>query len=930
MTDTGIAAAARLGRFELRRKLGQGAQAVVWLAFDPRLEREVAVKVLRANADAAAVNEWLHEARAVSRLAHPHIVPVFEADVHEGRPYLVFEHVGGGTLAERLKREGPMSSRDAAELMLGVLDALAAAHEAGVVHRDLKPSNILLDAAGRARVMDFGIAARIDAQRSAHDGTIVGTPGYISPEAARGEAPAPSMDVYAAGVMLIEMIDGSTLRPRDADAWRAVQRAAAEPLALPGTFAADDALRAVLARAIAHDAAQRHASARDLRDALAAWLEPPEAAAVAAPASGKGALDFLLRRMRHKSDFPALSDAVARIQRVANSDGESLNSLANEILKDVALTNKLLRLVNTASFSHAGGGTISTVSRAVALIGFAGIRNLALSLLLLEHMRDKAHAQQLQQEFLRSLMAGTLAGELAATSRESEEAFIGAMLQNLGRMLTGFYFPEEAAEVRRLSERKGDAAASAQEQQASLRVLGLSYGDLGLGVARNWGLPDALQRVMRRPEGEPPNKPGDRAGERQRWLAAAANDVADVLLDSDPASATARVSDVAQRYAKVLGVDGKHIAAAVDAARSRLASMVQGLALQMPPSSPARRLLGAQPVAAHEPEPDSLTQHALQATLPAPPRAAQAAPAASTPTVERAADMLAAGIADITNTMVNEDFRLNEVLRMILETMYRALGFRRVVFCLRDAKTETLTGRFGLGDDAAQIATAFKVALRVVPGQGADLFSAVCLKGADTLITDATAASIAPRLPGWFRSQVNAPAFLLLPLAMKNAPFALIYADKATAGAIELGEKELSLLRTLRNQAVMAFQSRRAPEARSVITGAIRSTADLARIAQELDEVRVVALGHHPGLHLGVGLHHLGVLLVPHLRHRVEEFLARDHAVLVLVGHLHHQLGPRRGFLGGGGGAQREHRSGHGQRGNQGPGSAHDLHLHRR
>ena len=105
-----------------------------------------------------------------------------------------------------------------------------------------------------------------------------------------------------------------------------------------------------------------------------------------------GTLDFLLRRMRHKSDFPALSDAVARIQRVAASDNESVNSLSREILKDVALTNKLLRLVNTARSSTAGGGSICTVSRAVSLVGFAGIRNMALSLVLLEHMKDKPHA----------------------------------------------------------------------------------------------------------------------------------------------------------------------------------------------------------------------------------------------------------------------------------------------------------------------------------------------------------------------------------------------------------------------------------------------------------------------------------------------------------------------------------------------------------
>jgi eukaryotic-like serine/threonine-protein kinase len=153
-----------------------------------------------------------------------------------------------------------------------------------------------------------------------------------------------------------------------------------------------------------------------------------------------------------------------------------------------------------------------------------------------------------------------------------------------------------------------------------------------------------------------------------------------------------------------------------------------------------------------------------------------------------------------------EDFKLNEVLRMILETMLRALGFRRIIFCLRDPKTETLTGRFGLGDGVEALAPRFKVPLKVAPGVAVDLFAAVCIKGADTLISDATVPQIAARLPLWYRQGVNAPAFLLLPLVLKGAPFALIYADKAQPGAIELGEKELSLLRTLRNQAVMAFK----------------------------------------------------------------------------------------------------------------------------
>lgn len=803
------AAPRRVGRFELRCVLGEGAQASVWLGFDARLEREVAVKLISAGADVDPqhISHWLQEARSVSRLTHPNIVPVFEADVQDGRPYLVFEYVPGRTLAEHLRARGSLPPHEALALMLGVLDALQAAHASGVVHRDLKPSNILVDGGGRARVMDFGIAARLhDGPGSAAQGLIVGTPGYMSPEATKGAAPTPAMDVFAAGLVLTEMLAGRAL-VRERDPYAAMRRIAGEDLQLPPELpsSVDDSLRAVLRRAIARDPAQRYPNAAAFADALRGWMTP-RAGEADATAGNNGTLEFLLRRMRHKSDFPALSDSVARIQRIATSEHESLASLSGEILKDVALTNKLLRLVNTAHFSHAGGGSISTVSRAVALVGFAGIRNMALSLVLLEHMQDKGHANQLKEEFLRALMAGSLAGELCRVAREGEEAFIGAMFQNLGRLLTEYYFPEEARQIRSMAaagapDAGSQAAVVQAETAASISVLGLSFEDLGLGIAKSWGLPDNLQRCMRRPEGEPPARVPDKPGERLRWLTLAANELTDTLLRSE-GDPTARLAGVAERHARGIGLTVREIQAATDSARQRLAQAAQAMNLQVAPGSPARRLLATVVVSppAGAADADTLSPHSLQATVAAF-EATRIDATQPEPPRESAAEVLAAGIADITNSMV-ESFKLNEVLRMILETMFRALGFRRIVFCLRDAKTETLTGRFGLGEGAEGVAAQFRVPLR----GGTDLFAAVCAKGADTLISDATVPNIEARLPAWYRSGVRAPAFLLLPLAIKGAPFALIYADKAKVGGIELGEKELSLLRTLRNQAVMAFR----------------------------------------------------------------------------------------------------------------------------
>ena len=793
----------RVGRFDLIRVLGRGAQAVVWLAHDTRLDREVALKILGSRS--SALGPWLEEARAASRLSHPHIVPVFEADEAKevsGQAYIVFEYVKGPTLAAYLHaRGGALPMREAVGLMTGLLGALRTAHECGIVHRDLKPSNVLMDTDGRARVTDFGIAARIaDPRAGVVDadaaGVICGTPGYISPEAARGASPHPTMDVFAAGVMLAEMLSGQRLL-HEADPQRALQRVQLEDLVLPATLSdgqtIDDALRAVLQRALARDRDARWPTAQALQQALQQWLDgtAPAAAADAQAAAGNATLDFLLQRMRSRSDFPALSDSVGRIQRVANSDNENLHSLASEILKDVGLTNKLLRMVNSAHYS-AAGGAVSTISRAIALVGFAGIRNMALSLVLLDHMQDKGHAVLLKEEFLRAVMVGTLAGELTSQAREAEEIFLSAMFQNLGRLLVEFYFPDEARQIR-----------AAGHPDAARRVLGIDFDALGQGVAKAWALPENLRRAMAAPAGSAPTRA--LAGvDRQRWLGRMATEVADALLvKQEGPGKTNPLDAIAQRYSRALGVEPEQLHAASERARQRLTHLAQSMNIDLGAKSPARRLLAAP---ALEAVPDSLAEHTLKST--AVMAVGEPAPAQSRelPAVVNIAELLANGVQDITNHMVADGFKLNEVLRMVLETMYRALGLRRIVFCLRDQRTNALTGRFGLGERAAEVAAAMQVPLSQRPGSAPDLFTAVCIKGVDTLIADATLPAIAQRLPGWFAQQMAAPSFLLLPLVTKNATFALIYADQAQSGGIQLDPKELALLRTLRNQAVMAFR----------------------------------------------------------------------------------------------------------------------------
>ena len=257
------------GRYRVGPKIARGGMATVYEATDLRLDRTVAVKVMHEALadDEEFVNRFQREARSAARLAHHNVVAVFDTGDDNGTLFLVMEYVPGLTLRDLIRKEAPMSPGKALAVIEPVLSALAAAHDAGILHRDVKPENVLLADDGRVKVADFGLARAInsDTQHTATGGVLIGTVSYLSPElVVNGKADARA-DVYAAGVLIYEMLTGH--KPHQAEspiqvAYKHVHEDIPAPSA--STRGIPPYVDALVARATARDPALRPADARVL------------------------------------------------------------------------------------------------------------------------------------------------------------------------------------------------------------------------------------------------------------------------------------------------------------------------------------------------------------------------------------------------------------------------------------------------------------------------------------------------------------------------------------------------------------------------------------------------------------------------------------------------------------------------------------------
>jgi HD-like signal output (HDOD) protein len=487
-------------------------------------------------------------------------------------------------------------------------------------------------------------------------------------------------------------------------------------------------------------------------------------------------LQRLMQRIATNADFASMTNSIRGVQKVVRSERAHVRALTNEIADDVAMTGKLLRLINAAFYSSAGAGKIVNMQHAVTLMGFQTVGLLASSLMLFERLPKSADGERLRHEFGKAQMAALLAHEFCNSGKHLESAYMTALFQNLGSMLGGMHFGEELvaidAQLTQLGLVAGDPAHFETKEKLARLRWGLGIEEIGVEVARQWGWPEPLRIGMR--SMQPADLESAAAPEKYlRVLCTAANTLAgDLLKLPDTGSPEQRaevrkdcIDRFSARMAVPLGLDPEQLHDAVENIKLVWDDLAKAQGFTAAPRT------GKANDPKHKKASDPAVAEALSSTLVR------------------------------TKELILDGAPVTQLLQLLMKTMYDTLELQRVIVCLRDPAQGGLRGCMGLGDRATTLAPVFVIPLQ----PPSELFGLLCANAADTLISDVSAPIIARRLPDWF-GQAQAQTFLLLPMMAGNQVLGAFYGDKERAGQLSINERELMLLKTLRNQIVKALR----------------------------------------------------------------------------------------------------------------------------
>jgi eukaryotic-like serine/threonine-protein kinase len=518
------------------------------------------------------------------------------------------------------------------------------------------------------------------------------------------------------------------------------------------------------------------------------------------PQEAHGTVEFLMRRMRHKGDLPAFSDHIVEINNKLSSlttiTYSSGGDLAKIILKDISLTNKLLRVVNSALYSNLAG-KVTTISKAVLLLGFDKVRMIAAALLVFDHLQDKSQVKALKEAAIGSFMSGLIAMGVAENMKLDgrEEVFICGMLHNLGKMLVICYFPEEYEEIRNRMVQTG-----LDEGKASKAVLGITYNGLGMAVSRSWNFPDKIVRSMDvLPPGVIPQPMTEH--EILRNLSNYSNELFNSVMSAQETDRAEVLADISKRYHNSIPLQTEQIENLIESAVTNIDHYSDIVRLDKKTSAFVKELLQSrQSQISESNKAPAATQTTQGQIIPA--ESDTVASKSSDAGKEQQTNILNNGIREI-NEVMKGSFSLSDIIYMVLEMMYRGLKFNRVIFCMKDVKSAKMAARFGLGENADELVKLFQFPI----GQSSDIFNIAISQAKGIIIDDAAAPNILKNLPKWYRDIIMAPSFLIYPLNLKGTCIGMFYADLKEKGTM-LTDVQRNYMEDLRSTAINAIMQK--------------------------------------------------------------------------------------------------------------------------
>ncbi|WP_075794178.1 HDOD domain-containing protein [Massilia putida] len=506
------------------------------------------------------------------------------------------------------------------------------------------------------------------------------------------------------------------------------------------------------------------------------------------PPDGRRVRAALLQKVCGDEDMFALGSAIARVVQMATSDDQGTHDLAHYVLSDVALTQRILRLANTVRYRTAAGTAVTTVSRAISLLGFDNVRTVALAMLLVDALASSDHAYSVRVELEASLCASLVGREMARHSfyQGAEEASIGALFKNLGALLVASHEHDRYREIQALI-----ATGKHTVPQAAQMILGCGFDALTEAVLGEWKIPDVIMRAQRPLEAGALKLAVNR-GEWMRQVASFSLDVARLMGKTATPSDTPEAQALLARYGTALNIGAAELDELFETVAFELKSLLESMNLQ--------------PVPRRAPDEDKggLPNVLVLATLGGAEESQGTYPSGKP---KNARDLLLAGVQDVTQMRASGRHKVNDVVLAVLETLYTALGFRFATVVLKDVRADQYRARasFGLAHARAQEGFTFPLTAGGEKG-GRDLFYLAMENDADLMISDARSAKIRDLLPAWHKALLpDAESFIVLPLVVGKVQLGLFYADRTATAPEGVPPDETALIKALKGQVLAAL-----------------------------------------------------------------------------------------------------------------------------